>query len=178
MVLQQDFANQPRSRPSNTRHKRRLMALIALVVSLIAVISLLVLRHHHASTASPLPAPITTNPNKPKHQQNQFEFYSLLSKAKVITSHAPTTRRTGQFSLQASVSKSKNGANALVDELATFGYPAQINTFTTADITYYAVIIGPYLTEISAKKDQSKLSEQHISTILLSPAPTEKQTHT
>lgn len=170
------------------------LLIIMLAIALIAGMFYIRHKHHHKKTQTqvtpkqpiktPLSIPLkqhaittkTTQKAAATTPKEQFDFYAMLPKMQVnVAAKSETVNIPANqpyFLLQAATTTDNQAAQKLVTQLGVLGLNAYIKPYKRPNNTNsYRVLVGPYLTEKSAKTDSAYLSTNHMNTLLLTIKP-------
>lgn len=180
-----DYANKP-EQPQKRRRKPGLVTL-AVLLAIAAPLSLFYFRyqnviHSKSQLSSDIPVTQPTAKKKAKNEykdsHSDFTFYTLLPSSEVkVSSHEVKANEKNPawekmtFILQAGSLRQQSRAMKLRNQLSHIGYSAFIEEYKDSEATWYRVLLGPYNGIASAERDQRKLQQQHINSIMLKLKP-------
>jgi cell division septation protein DedD len=181
--MTKDYA---KKRPIKRKEKRMTPASIVLMLAIISVVVGFAFWVWHGVThkvAEPVSAslpPVVTAvpvakkavPEKPKVQDVDYQFYTLLPKMKVENlnqgdGHVLPGVSTG-FWLQMAVYYAEKDAESMIERLQLQGLMPQIaqRLSETSKKTLFAVVLGPYATKEEALKEQQSLRKEGLPSMI------------
>jgi cell division protein FtsN len=125
-------------------------------------------------------APLVTHPakkNSPPPKKSEYDFYTMLPKMQVeANTRMPVTpanraegvnKKTEHYALQIASFKNFPDADRMRGQLLMMGFSPSIQKYIVDEQVWHRIYIGPYHSRQAAIKQQQRLHENSISSVLV-----------